>query len=345
MRTRAVIAGALLAGAGWASAQQAPQPAAVAVTGGPNCHQVHTAISTDAKSFHAEGQLLDRASVPDGVKLPDGTLGVYYVNGADHGIYLGRQTGTRWDRGQRILLDGVFDQNAVDPDAVVLFGDRVRLFYYKGSFIGGAPPAPGGLSTFYSASSRDGVNFTVEGKVFEIAGGTDPSAVLLSDGNWILAVARAQQQEIVIARSPDGMKFETVATLKNAGIPELVRLDDGQVRLLFNGQGGMQSRVSEDGGRTWVDEPGNRLDYPGFAADPSVIRLAFNQWRMFFKTADQACEDAARQAMGAPVAPGQPQPPRPLPQGQQVLPPLPGQPQPGPIQGVPKGPPPLGNAK
>lgn len=361
MMRGATLAALLATGVAFvALAQQAPpmpgmpppaQPNAQmqqAAAGGPNCHQTHTALSRDGMAFNAEGEILVRASVPDGVRLPGGTLGVYYVTGGDdHGIFLGKPSGNRWERGEKVLLDGVFDGNAVDPDAVNLPDGRIRLFYYKGSFVGGAAPSP--TAPFYSAISTDGVRFTVEGKVFEIEGGTDPSVVVLPDGSWLLAVARAQQQQMVVARSTDGTRFETVATLANGGIPELLVLPNGSVRLFFNGSGGngvppgMVSRISTDGGRTWRDELGTRLNHPGFAADPSVVRLDNGQYRMFYKTADQACEQANRPAMppGAPAGampPGAPiGPPQTFGPGQQPLPPMPGGPAGGVPQGQPKG--------
>ena len=334
-----------------ALAQQTPMPPPgqpnaqmqQAAAGGVNCHQTHTALSRDGMAFTAEGQILVRASVPDGVRLPGDTLGVYYVTGGDdHGIFLGRAAGARWERGEKVLLDGAFDGNAVDPDAVNLPDGRIRLFYYKGAFVGGAAHSP--MAPFYSAISADGVRFTVEGKVFEIEGGTDPSVVMLPDGSWLLAVARAQQQQMVVARSTNGERFETVATLSNGGIPELLVLPNGSVRLFHNGMGGagtppgMVSRLSTDGGRTWTSETGTRLNHPGFAADPSVVRLDNGQYRMFYKTRDQACEQANR-PQGAPMgAPGAPQgvptgPPQTFGAGQQPLPPIPGGP-----AGNPKGP-------
>ncbi len=357
----ATLVALLAAGVAFAAlAQQPPattpagQPNAQmqqAAAGGPNCHQTHTALSRDGMAFTAEGEILVRASVPDGVRLPGGTLGVYYVTGGDdHGIFLGKPSGNRWERGEKVLLDGVFDGNAVDPDAVNLRDGRIRLFYYKGSFVGGAVPSP--IAPFYSAISTDGVRFTVEGKVFEIEGGTDPSVVLLPDGSWLLAVARAQQQQMVVARSTDGARFETVTTLANGGIPELLVLPNGNVRLFFNGSGGagtppgMVSRISTDGGRTWTNEPGTRLNHQGFSADPSVVRLDNGQYRMFYKTTDQACEQANR-PQGAPVAgPGAPVgaplgapggAPQTFGPGQQPLPPLPGGPAGNP-KGQPKGP-------
>jgi len=318
-----------------------------AAAGGPNCHQTAIATSRDGMSFTPDGQILERASVPDGVRLPGGGLGVYYVTGGDdHGIFLGRLVGSRWERGEKVLLDGAFDGNAVDPDAVNLPDGRIRLFYYRGAFVAGAVPSQ--MAPFYSAISTDGVRFTVEGKVFEIEGGTDPSAVQLPDGSWLLAVARAQAREMVIARSADGKVFERVATLANGGIPELNVLADGRVRIFFNGSGGagtppgMVSRISADGGRTWTDERGTRLNLQGFAADPSVVRLDNGQYRMFYKTADQACEQANRPAMPVGGPAGMPKgAPQTFGPGQQPLPPIPVGP--GGVQGQPKGP--LGQPK
>lgn len=275
--------------------------------GGPRCHQVRMAASPNGYDFEAQGDvLLGQASVPEGV-LTQAGLAFYYVNGGNqHGMFRAKANGASWDRGEPVLLDGAFNSNAVDPDVVVLGNGRYRMFYFEGDF--GGSPRPGGpnpVSYFYSALSDDGITFTVEGQVFEAEGGTDPTAVRLDDGTWLLAVARGQANEVIVARSADGAVFEVVNTLTGAGIPEL-SLTPGGVRLFFNGLNGIISAHSTDLGGTWDLEPGFRLSTRSLAADPSVIAMPDGSWRMFYKTVDGDCAPA-----GGGAGPGPPPPPVP----------------------------------
>ncbi len=210
-------------------------------------------------------------------------FGFYYVSGSGaHGIYLAEkdQLGN-WKRGKKILLDGQFNGNAVDPDVIKLDDGRYRLFYYKGYFV--TPPPPNYIvHEIYSAVSNDGVNFTVEGKVFESDNITDPTVIKLNDGTYLMACVRGSLD--IFAKSLDGKNFQsTGVTIQNGGIPELVKLDDGSIRLFYNGPGGIISSRSTDGGLTWTKENGARLSFSGGIADPSVIKRADGKWYLFVK--------------------------------------------------------------
>ncbi|MBI5808548.1 MAG: T9SS type A sorting domain-containing protein [Ignavibacteriales bacterium] len=210
-------------------------------------------------------------------------FGFYYVSGSgEHGIYLAEkdQLGN-WKRGKKILLDGQFNGNAVDPDVIKLDDGRYRLFYYKGYFV--TPPPPNyTVHEIYSAVSNDGVNFTVEGKVFESDNITDPTVIKLNDGTYLMACVRGSLD--IFAKSLDGKNFQaTGVTIQNGGIPELVKLDDGSIRLFYNGPGGIISSRSTDGGLTWTKENGARLSFSGGIADPSVIKRADGKWYLFVK--------------------------------------------------------------
>jgi len=210
-------------------------------------------------------------------------FGFYYVSGSgDHGIYLAEkdQLGN-WKRGKKILLDGQFNGNAVDPDVIKLDDGRYRLFYYKGYFV--TPPPPNYTAhEIYSAISNDGVNFTVEGKVFESDNITDPTVIKLNDGSFLMACVRGNLD--IFAKSVDGKNFQaTGVTIQNGGIPELVKLDDGSVRLFYNGPGGIISSRSTDSGSTWTKENGVRLSYSSGIADPSVIKRADGKWYLIVK--------------------------------------------------------------
>ncbi len=215
--------------------------------------------------------------------------GFYYVSGnpGEHGIWRAHRSHNEltWLRGNRVLINGVFDGDAVDPDVVRLPDGTVRLYYFRGFFVTPLPPDPP-TNRFYSAISTDGLNFTEEGTAFEYPGITDPSVVQTAAGHWLLAAARQSgtTQEIVLATSPDGKSFTYDHTFSPGGIPELTRLDGGDIRLYYNATGGIVSRISHDHGLTWTDEPGLRLDSGGaLVADPGVVRVSATLWYLYVK--------------------------------------------------------------
>jgi hypothetical protein len=86
----------------------------------------------------------------------------------------------------------------------------------------------------------------------------------------------------VVATSNDGLTFTYKTTVQNTGIPELLVLNDGSIRLFYNGPGGIVSSRSTDGGNTWQKEQGTRLAYQQFVGDPSVSKVG-NRLRMYVK--------------------------------------------------------------
>lgn len=244
-------------------------------------HQVYLATSPDGAQFEGDGELiLEHASVPDGVIGPDGRLWVYFVNGepGKHGIFAARQSDDgAWEVVDCVKLDGRFEGNAVDPDITRLADGRYRLVYFLGHFVGGPPPDPNQPHPIYSASSDDGIHFTIEQQLIAVEGVTDPSLVQLPDGRWLLAMVRAQEQEILLAASDDGDTFElTGVTINMPGIPELAALPDGRIRLYLS-----QSLISSDGGQTWTVEEGSFV--PGGGADPSLAALPEGGYAFFYK--------------------------------------------------------------
>lgn len=210
-------------------------------------------------------------------------LGFYYVSGTDHGIWLStREAGGAWQRGTKVLLDGVFNANAVDPDVIRLADGRYRMHYFLGSFVPPFPP-PSPTNDIYSAVSSDGVNFTIEGKVFSYPSITDPTVTQLQDGSFLMAAADHAGMKILIAKSLDGRSYTKIGEVNQSGIPELMALSDGSVRLFYQGAGGILSYRSTNGGSTWTAESGLRLQSQDFVADPSVVRTATGGWVMFVK--------------------------------------------------------------
>jgi hypothetical protein len=120
---------------------------------GPYYHQVAVGRTTDGRSVSDPVTVLDHASVPDGVRLVDGSLRVYYVNGADGGVWVARLDDSRATPLGPISIDGVQAPAGVaDPDATALSDGRVRLAYLS-SF---GPPGSTRVRAMCLADSTDG---------------------------------------------------------------------------------------------------------------------------------------------------------------------------------------------
>jgi len=284
-----------------------PSPPPGGSASGIYCHQILAADSDNGESFKPDGQvLLDHASVPD-IILFGGQPLIYYVNGdpeSDHGIYTAsRDANLNWARGNKVLLDGVFEGDAVDPDVVPTEG-TIQLFYYLGHFITPVParqePHP-----IYRAESTDGVHFKVLGKVFEAPEITDPTVIRFKDGSWLMATA--SKGRIIIAESSDGMKFNPLTEINTPGIPELALIMGDQARLYLNSPQGIGSYLSTDHGKSWDREQGVRLNARS-VADPSVIRQADGSWVMVYKKINSQCVPPQRQTTLLPGS--QPHDPR-----------------------------------
>jgi hypothetical protein len=237
---------------------------------GPYFHQVVVSRTADGVILTDLQQVLDHASVPDGARGRDGSTLIYYVNGAQGGVWVARLAAGSAAPIGPVTLNGVANPaGVVDPDATTLPDGRVRLVYL--SNFNQAPDRP---RTMCVADSSDGVNFQVVGPAITLTPGqgeTDPSIVQLQDGGWLMAISRGQQT--VMARSPDGLTYSAYATLGYGGVPELARLADGRIRL-YVCSGGIKSYLSTDGGSSWTAEAtvvrAGTLGKP-IVCDPSMV--------------------------------------------------------------------------
>ena len=231
---------------------------------GPYFHQTLIARTADGLTLADPHQVLDHASVPDGVRRVDGSVLVYYVNGAAASTWVARIVDDTAQVIGPITVDGVpSPAEVVDPDVQTLPDGKVRMFYLNGF---GAPA--GTARAMCSADSDDGVRFTTRGPAFVWSTGesfTDPSVVRLADGSWLMAISLGQQT--VMARSNDGATFTREGTLPLGGVPELAIAPDGAVRLYVCSAGIVAYR-SSDAGRTFARE--RTIVGPGFAGHPIV---------------------------------------------------------------------------
>lgn len=239
--------------------------------GGPYYHQVVLGYTRDGLSLDSARQVLDHASVPDGVRRADGTVLVYYVNGDGGAVWVARIENGRAVVLSPIAINGVSaPAGMVDPDATLLAGGTIRLAYFGGL----GPPNATTPRAMCIADADDGVHFTVRSAALTYTTPellTDPSLLQLADGSWLMAISAGQRT--LITRSSDGLHFTREATFAFGGVPELARAADGTTRL-YVCAGGIVAYRSTDGGRTWTREA--TVVGPGFnghqiVCDPSLV--------------------------------------------------------------------------
>lgn len=219
----------------------------VSAPSGPYFHHLAIAQTANGIALTSATDSLDHASVPDATVLPDGSIGVYYVNGETDGIWLARISATTATPVSAITIDGfVRPSGAVDPDAFLTAAGKVRLTYLFGFGSGG--------HRICMAESSDGVNFTTLGQSMSFSGTaeTDPSVAKMSDGSWLMAVSRGTST--MLARSSDGLTFTEFSQVSFGGVPELAALSDGRVRLYVCTSGGLAAYASSDKGANWASE-------------------------------------------------------------------------------------------
>ena len=235
---------------------------------GPYYHNTAIALTSNGLAVTSATDALAHASVPDVTLLPDGSIGVYYVNGETDGIWLARVNGTSATPVSAIKIDGfIRPQGAVDPDAYLTASGKVRLTYLFGF-------SSGSNHRICMAESSDGVNFTTLGLSMTFSGQTetDPSVAQMPDGSWLMAVSRGTST--MLARSSDGLTFTEFSQVSYGGVPELATLSDGRVRLYVCSTNGLSAYASSDKGSSWTSEGSvSGASIPGRpgVCDPSAL--------------------------------------------------------------------------
>jgi hypothetical protein len=230
---------------------------------GPYFHRVVVGTTSDGVRVSNVRSIIEHASVPDGVRAPDGRTLVYYVNGEDGGVWVASYAGGAATRIGAISINGVSrPAGVVDPDAYVIDG-RIRLAYLASS-----GPGAGNQRAMCLADSTDGVSFSVVATALAVTEmWTDPSVTRLRDGRWLMAISSGTTT--VLARSTDGLVFTSGERLTYGGVPEVTTLEDGRARLYVCANG-IVSYVLADNATTWALE-GTVIPPGGLACDPSRI--------------------------------------------------------------------------
>lgn len=279
---------------------QSPQPTETQPIG---VEQLLLARSADGLKWETfPDPIRQHASAPEIALLESGDLMIYFTDGAVDNlaaIRLRPEAFRPWDsippQGEglpptyyqseawedvELSFDYPPTEKMLVPDLVVIPYAVTRLFFFGANMPSGKPDDP---HIIYSAmGASDGTYFGVDmGERISLPGITDPSVVYLSDSSWLMALSRGT--ETVLAHSEDGGSFtETGVVVKSGGTPELTVLPDGALRLYVTARGGITSLISSDGGQTWTEEEGLRIQAQPdhITADPSVIQISDSNWLM-----------------------------------------------------------------
>jgi hypothetical protein len=271
-----------------------PNPAPVTPTtlptSGPWFHTVRTASSSDGLTFHDDrtADLVVHASVPAALRMPNGTLRIYFVDfesGAPERVSCVESTdnGASYHWGG-CEVTGLVSSKAVDPCPVLLDDGRVRLYFFASPNDVNAS----GIHNVDAAISSDGVHFVREGTALALNGLVDPD-VFWTGSQWVMHVFSLEEGGTVVATSSNGLNFTKVGILspRNYGVTKPLRLTNGTFRMYAFSQpdaGTFVSMTSPDG-LNWTLEPGTRFSVSNSfqITDPYVIARGDGTWLMTYK--------------------------------------------------------------
>ncbi|MEW6319704.1 MAG: hypothetical protein AB1635_01315 [Acidobacteriota bacterium] len=275
-----------------------PGPPSGPPSAGPYVHEIRSARSPDGLAWTHDGAvLLEHASVPSALVMPDGRVLVYYVDAAQmpETVNCAEATADGRLRPLGCTIAGRGGAKAVDPSVVLLPDGRVRLYYYASAQNVNAA----GRHPIHAAVSDDGVHFVDEGEVYSDEGLVDPD-VFWTGRDWLMFVFSLTRPGTIVAKSDDGRRFSYLGMhqLQGWGTTAPVRLEDGRFRLYAFNQGlqdTVRSFVSINA-LDWTMEDGIRLSAPpGLEiTDPFVIRTRDGWWHMVYKVSPRPLSRRAR---------------------------------------------------
>jgi hypothetical protein len=159
------------------------------------------------------------------------------------------------------------------------------------------------------AKSSDGLQFVKFGTVLDVKDVSDvdmvtnPAVFKTKDGKYRLifegskrADGGQKDRRLYSAISTDGLtwmveegvRFQDIGDGKPGeiftSVPDIIRLDDGKLRMYYTRGATSAIAISEDEGMTWTKE--KNLDMKRIVIDPDVIRLDDGTYKLFFTSFD-----------------------------------------------------------
>lgn len=247
-------------------------------------HDTYISFADVSTSFPEGTLVMEGASVPEVLVCPDNIstkicetneILIYLIDAesltspGDEDIVLLRSTdgGKNWAEKQTITLEGKLNKGpAVDPSVVMLSDGTIRLYYFGPN--GPLDPFSKSANSVYSATSSDGVNFTVdEGIRLTAESLTDPDVTKWNE-RWYMAYSTGLTSGLAV--SEDGLNFEDLGEVsENAGgVPGLFA-DFEKLRIYGCGREGIASAYSSDG-KSFTKDVTKVVDVPGAVCDPSI---------------------------------------------------------------------------
>ena len=249
----------------------------------PFDHYIYIATSDDGLKWELDETLVRaHTSVPDIIAWQD-TLWIYAVDGTniptqqmDKLVVLRLDVATGiWEEFDIVIED--FAGRPVDPDAVVLSDDELRLYFFDFSVNSPPPPpnSPPPTGYIYSATTTDGIHFVLdEGARLEHSPPVgDPDIVQLDDLWWLYTPRGA---DLLVYQSENGFDFTEADIINRVGMSSTVLREDGTLRQYYCATGGTHSHVSTDG-LQWSEEEGLRWEG---ACGAAVEQLDDGTWVM-----------------------------------------------------------------
>lgn len=259
-------------------------------------HDTYITFSKDGKTWNSGTLVKKGASVPELIQLThdvgtfkSGDLLIYFVDAStmvgpgSEGISIERSTnlGKTWTSAGQIKVTGKVNKGAaVDPSIVQLDDGTLRLYFFGSEITQGDPAQASGPHKVYSATSTDGIDFTVESGVrFESNQLTDPDVVYYN-GTWYMYYSAGSTTKL--ATSSDGLTFTSKAMTGGSvgGVPGAV--STGSSVLLFGCSQGISEASSTNGVNFNIIKQ-DIIKTSSIICDPSPIKLTDGTYAMAYK--------------------------------------------------------------
>jgi hypothetical protein len=190
--------------------------------------------------------------------------------------------------------EGTRIENGVSSCTIIK--DNEYWMYYTGEWI-------------ELAKSSDGLNFVNIGTIINVKDVqgvdmvTNPAVFMTTDGKYRIIFEGSRwvdggqtDRELYSAISSDGLtwKVEEGVRFQDEGdgkpgelftsVPDIIRLDDGRLRMYYTRGSTSAIAISDDEGMTWTKE--KNLDLKRIVIDPDIVRLDDGTYKLFFTSFD-----------------------------------------------------------